>query len=96
MAQPNLVNRPGWAIFSDCRLPAVAAILDKLFDFLPILTCALLDAAQKFFLLAFNVVQIVIGQARIALLDLAFNDVPVALDDFRRGGFEFGAHDVVV
>src|ERR1017187_8279352 len=62
-----------------------AGFLDRLFDRFAGFARALLNPANKFFLLAFGVLEIVIRELSPLLLQLAFGDVPVAFD------FECGA-----
>jgi hypothetical protein len=47
-------------------------------DFIPVLTRAFLDAANQFVFLALGELQIVIGEVRKFLFQLAFGDVPVS------------------
>jgi hypothetical protein len=57
-----------------------AAILDGLFDRFPSFASALLNPANKFFLLAFGVLEIVIRKLGPLLFQLALGYVPVAFD----------------
>src|ERR1035437_9983315 len=57
-----------------------AGFLDRLFDRLAGFAGALLNPANKFFLLACGVLEIVIRELSPLLLQLAFGDVPVAFD----------------
>ena len=66
-----------------------AGFLNCLFDSFTGFPCAFLNAAEEFFLLAFDVLEIVIGKFGPLLLQLAFGDVPVAFD------FEFIHNDLV-
>jgi hypothetical protein len=64
------------------RLLAAAGrgFLDGLFDRFPGFASALLNAAQQFIVLALGALQIVIRELGPLLFQLAFGDVPVALD----------------
>jgi hypothetical protein len=57
-----------------------AGILDGLFDRFPGFAGALLNPANKFFLLAFGELEIVIRELGPLLFQLALGDVPVALN----------------
>jgi hypothetical protein len=57
-----------------------AGILDGLFDRFPGFTGALLNPSNKFFLLAFGELEIVIRELGPLLFQLALGDVPVALN----------------
>jgi hypothetical protein len=90
------VTRPGAGIrFSSAVARAVGCLiaaagrgfLDGLFDRLTGFAGALLNAAIEFFVFAFSELKIVIRELGPLLLQLAFGDVPVALD------FEF-CHNV--
>src|ERR1035437_5896046 len=61
-----------------------AGFLDRLFDCFAGCARALLNPANQFFLLAFDVLEIVIRELGPFLFQLALGDVPVAFD------FEFG------
>jgi hypothetical protein len=77
--------------YEACLLAAAggAGFLDCLFDSFTGFPCAFLNAAEEFFLLAFDVLEIVIGKFGPFLLQLALGDVPVAFD------FEFIHNDLV-
>jgi hypothetical protein len=57
-----------------------AGFLERLFDRFPGFAGALLNPANKFFLLAFGELEIVIRELGPLLFQLAFGNVPVALD----------------
>jgi len=57
-----------------------AGFLERLFDRFPGFSGALLNPANKFFLLAFGVLEIVIRELGPLLFQLALGDVPVAFD----------------
>ena len=59
---------------------ACAGFLDGLFNRFAGFARALLDSAEKFFLLAFGILEIVIRERGPFLFQLAFGDVPVAFD----------------
>src|SRR6185437_15690635 len=68
---------------SDFRLLAAAGgagFRERLFDRFAGFTGALLNPANEFFLLAFDVLEIVIRELCPFLLQLALGDVPVAFD----------------
>jgi hypothetical protein len=56
------------------------AVTDCLFDGFAGLAGALLDPSDHFVLFAFGVLEIVVGEIRPLLGELAFDDVPVAFD----------------
>jgi len=62
-------------------LIATAAFVNGVFDLFPGLTSAFLDAASQFVLLAFDVVEVVIGELREFLFQLALGNVPVSFGD---------------
>jgi hypothetical protein len=57
---------------------ATAAFVHGAFDFFPGLAGALLDAADQFIFLAFDELQVVIGELREFLFQLALGNVPVS------------------
>jgi hypothetical protein len=57
-----------------------AGFLERLFDRFPGFAGALLNSANKFFVLAFGVLEIVIRELGPLLFQLALGDVPVAFD----------------
>jgi hypothetical protein len=59
-------------------LSAAAAFVDGLYNLFPGLTGAFLDAADQFILLAFDVLEVVIGELREFLFQLALGNVPVS------------------
>ena len=89
----NLAHEPTPPV----RLLAAAGsadFLERLFDRFAGFAGALLDPAQQFFLLAFDVLEIVIGKFGPLLFQLAFGDVPVAFDfKFIHNDLVFGLFD---
>jgi hypothetical protein len=57
-----------------------ASFLDGFLDCFTGFTCALLNPAHKFFLLAFGELEIVVRELGPLLFQLALGDVPVAFD----------------
>jgi hypothetical protein len=57
---------------------ATAAFVHGAFDFLSGVASAFLDAANQFIFLAFDELQVVIGELRKFLFQLALGDVPVS------------------
>jgi hypothetical protein len=59
-------------------LSAATAFIDGLFDLFPGLAGAFLDAADQFVLLAFDILEVVIGELREFLFQFALGNVPVS------------------
>jgi len=59
-------------------LAALVALLHGFLDFVLGLAGALLDAADKFILLAFNILKVVVREFRKLLFELALGDIPIS------------------
>lgn len=73
----------GGLVRGGCGLGAAGragGLFDRLFDSFAGFTRAFLNATEQFVLLAFDVLEIVVGERGPFLLQLAFGDVPVAFD----------------
>lgn len=79
--QFGLVILSGFETTSGSRCLTAAAggagIFDRLFNRFTGFAGALLNAAQEFFLLAFDILQIIVGEFGPLLFQLALGDVPV-------------------
>src|SRR5262245_19794679 len=87
MATSGWENRPGSSIQGTetagvCPKSTTAgtAFTNKLFDLLPAFTGSLLNAAQQFVLLTFDVHEIVFGQFGPFLLELSLDLIPAAFE----------------
>lgn len=67
----------GGGIFSD---GSSAPLIDGFFHRFTGLPGSLLDSAEQFILLSFDVLEIILSEPRPLLFQIAFDDVPVAFD----------------